>query len=186
MKKLSLILSAGVLLLSSCGNNQEYVIEGTLYGGSSFEGETIWMVPFSETSGSAVDSCIIRDGRFVFEGEMEGSELYVMRMRPMMSLFIDQLIFIKEPGHIRATLSRPSVAVGSPLNDSLQTWMKYKLHTDSLFRDLNMRINAAEGEAKEQLQSEYDELKNDFDRTNKGIIERNDNAFGNFLDKYFL
>jgi len=180
----TLILAALIFLLASCSKDNTYTIEGTLYGGSSFEGETIYMVPFGSSSVSGQDSAIIRNGRFHFEGNIDNAEICEIRMRPMMRLFVDKLICIKEPGHVWVTLNKRSTAKGTALNDSLQAWRDYKYKTDSILVSLNKQMKHAKGETLEKIQQEYDQLQNQFDEHNKSIVQRNDNAFGEYIDRF--
>ncbi|MCQ2230137.1 MAG: DUF4369 domain-containing protein [Bacteroidales bacterium] len=179
-----LVIATLVLLLVSCSKDNTYTIEGTLYGGTSFEGETIYMVPFGSSSVSGQDSAIIRNGRFRFEGNVDIPEICEIRMRPMMRLFVDKLICIKEPGHVWVTLNKRSTAKGTSLNDSLQAWRDYKYKTDSILVALNKQMKRATSEDLEKIQQEYDRLQSEFDNHNKAIVQRNDNAFGEYIDRF--
>ncbi len=183
MKKLILAILA-VFALASCNNDKSYVIEGTLYGGAQFEGEVIYMVPFGSASTEGQDSAVIRDGRFRFEGEAVRPEICEIRMRQMMQLFIDKLVCIKEPGHVWIVLSKPSSTKGSPLNDSLQVWREYKAQVDEKISNLNKLIKKAEGEELGALRTELDDIRHDFDVHNKQIVDRNDNVFGEYIERY--
>lgn len=173
-----------MLFIVSCGSDNTYVIDGTLYGGASFEGETIYMVSFGSSSVEGQDSAVIRNGRFHFEGTVEQPEVCELRMRPMMRLFIDKIVLIKEPGHVWVTLSKQSAAHGTALNDSLQLWREYKMKVDSAMFSVSKKLKHAELAEKEQLEQEYDELKHDFIQHNKEVVRCNDNVFGDYIDRY--
>lgn len=185
MKRLVLILLT-VVAMSSCSDDNKYIIDGALYGGTSFEGETIYLVPFVNATEENVDSATIHNGRFRFEGSIEGNEVCILRMRPMMKLFIKELIFVKEPGHISTLLSKTSSAKGTPLNDSLQAWNQYKFGIDSISVSINKAMKRAtdDEELLKQLQLKSDSLRLAFDKHNRQVVENNDNAFGRYIEKF--
>ena len=183
MKK-CIVLVLVIMSLVSCSKDKTYIVEGVLYGGGKFEGEWIYLEPFVGTSGTR-DSAIVHDGRFRFDGEVEEDEVCILRMRPMMRLFIQELIFIKEPGHVRTLLSKASSVKGTPQNDSLQNWNVYKAKVDEQFQHLSKKMKKAEGDEYTRLTQQYDSLKLAFDEYNEGVVMRNDNAFGDYIDKFF-
>lgn len=173
-----------VLMVASCTKDDSYVIEGTLYGGKNFEDQIIYLVPFAGATPDNIDSAVIHDGRFRFDGNATEDGVYIIRMRPMMRLFIDELIVIKEPGRIHTTLSQHSSAKGTPQNDSLQSWREYKASVDSAMLDVRRQMKKATGDELEALKRKQDNLKAQFDSHNRASISVNNNAFGEFLDKY--
>lgn len=183
MKTLVLYLLV-IVAFASCSNDKSYVIEGALYGGTSFEGESIYMAPYGATTGQNIDSCVIRDGRFRFEGIANESEMCIIRMRPMMRLFIEQLVFVKEPGHVSVILSKQSSAKGTALNDSLQAWKEYKMKADSVFFTLDKQIKRANADSRDALVHQRDSLKTDLVQHIRSIVNRNDNVFGDYVDRY--
>ena len=129
----SLLTLVLLCLLCGCSTNEKhYIIDGAVYGGGKFEGETIYLVPFQNASSERIDSAVVHNGCFRFEGVADSSEIYILRMRPMMRLFIQELLVVREPGHIRTILNKISSASGTPLNDSFQVWKNYKVSTDSI------------------------------------------------------
>lgn len=180
------VIFLSMLTLAACSDDNNYVIEGALYGGTSFEGETIYLVPFVNATEEDVDSATIHNGRFRFEGSIDGNEMCILRMRPMMKLFIKELIFVKEPGHISTLLSKTSYAKGTPLNDSLQAWNQYKLGIDSVSIAINKAVKRAadDEELLKKLQLKSDSLRLAFDKHNRQVVENNDNAFGRYIEKF--
>ncbi len=183
MKKCIVVLIAMISLVS-CEKDNTYIVEGVLYGGGKFEGEWIYLESFIDSSGER-DSAVVHDGRFRFEGVVEEPEVCILRMRPMMRLFIQELIFIKEPGHVRTLLSKVSSVKGTPQNDSLQNWNVNKAKIDEQFQALSKKMKKASDEEYSKLVRQYDSLKIYFDTYNEGVVSRNDNAFGNYIDKFF-
>ncbi len=184
MKNLIILLTS-IFLLISCSDKEKYTIDGAVYAGGNFEGEMVYLVPFfRSTSDSRIDSATIQNSRFHFEGEVSGSEVYEIRFRPMMELFLDKLVVIKEPGSVWVILNRPSTAQGTPLNDSLQTWRIYQTKVNQNIQQLNRMLKRAPAGTTKPIQDEIDSIKMSFERYNRGIVQRNPNAFGDYVDKY--
>jgi thiol-disulfide isomerase/thioredoxin len=83
MKKISLIpvIAASILLLSAGCSSKGYLIEGKISGDA--EGKTVHLCtgagPFELVG---IDSAVIRDGKFVFSGELLHPESYVIKIFP--------------------------------------------------------------------------------------------------------
>ncbi len=182
-----LIISLGALLLSSCtdGKSRSYTIEGSIYGGRNFEDQTIYLVPFSGGA-SGTDSAVIHDGRFRFSGTSSKDEVCIIRMRPMMRLFIDEVILVREPGHIHVKLSEVSTASGTPLNDSLQNWRSFKQDLDSQLEDIKKKLRRSTPDEALALQAAQDSIKTLFDKRNRASAAVNNNVFGDFLDIWII
>lgn len=188
MKKINTLLaSAAVLALCSCQADKSYSIDGAIYGGRNFEDQTIYLVPFSGSTAGRVDSARVRDGRFRFDGTAETGGIFIVRMRPMMRLFIEELILIREPGNIRARLSEHSSASGTPLNDSLQNWREYKQTIDTQLEDIKKRLRRANAHEEARLKASQDSLRTLFDKHNRASAQANeDNTFGEFLESWVI
>lgn len=171
------------LLISSCAEDKHYTIDGAIYGGGNFEGEMVYLVPFFKSENGRADSALVKNGRFHFEGKADDSEVYVIRFRPMMELFMDKLIVVKEEGHVRTTLNRPSTAIGTPLNDSLQTWREYHAEINMQLKALTKKMRKASAEEAREIAQKIDSIKQAFEKHNRAIVERNNNAYGAYVDK---
>lgn len=173
--------------LSSCEKDKTYSIEGSIYGGRNFEDQTIYLVPFSGGASGGVDSAKVHDGRFRFDGVAEKDEICIVRMRPMMRLFIDEVLLVREAGHVHVNLSENSSASGTPLNDSLQCWREYKRELDNQLEDIKKKLRRATPEEYAALTASQDSIKNLFDRRNRASAAVNtNNAFGDFLDNWII
>lgn len=187
--KVTILLAAIAMALSfsSCESDNSYVIEGSVYGGRNFEDQTIYLTPLTAASIQEVsDSAVIHDGHFRFEGEVDEDGVYVLRMRPMMKLFIGEPFVVKEPGQIRVRLNQVSSVGGTPQNDSLQAWFMYKSHTDSLMTDLKKLKKRAPAEQAEAIEAQRDSVKAAFDIRCRQTVSLNNNAFGEFVDKWYV
>ncbi len=172
------------VLLVSCSKDKTYTIDGAVYAGGNFEGEMVYLVPFFSDTNLPSDSATIQNSRFHFEGEVDESQVYVLRFRPMMELFLDKLVIIKEPGRIWTVLNRPSTAEGTPLNDSLQAWREVQVGVNQQLSALSKAMKRADIIEYEQMRAKIDSIKTDFDRYNRAVVERNNNAFGAYVDKF--
>ncbi len=181
MRYLFIVICA--IFLTSCTKNQTYNIDGAVYAGGNFEGEMIYLVPFFNSNGAKIDSAVVQNGRFHFDGTIEGSEVCVLKFRPMMELFLDKLVVIKEPGNVWVILNRPSTAQGTPLNDSLQEWRGYQNKINQELQALNKQLKRATPQEAMTLTQHIDSVKHVFERHNRGVVQRNNNAFGTYVDK---
>ena len=183
-----LLLVAWVsLFFASCQEDKTFTIEGSLYGGRNFEDQTIYLVPFTGGASGTVDSAAIHDSRFRFSGIATKDEICIVRMRPMMRLFIDEVILIREPGHIHVKLNEVSTASGTPLNDSLQSWRDFKQDLDSQLEDIKKKLRRATPDEAQSLQAAQDSIKSLFDKRNRASAAiNNNNAFGDFLDNWII
>ncbi len=186
MRKTIFLILTLIAVLPSCTQKKTYSIDGAVYAGGNFEGEMVYLVPFFNEENLPSDSAVIQNGRFHFDGEIDEAQVYVLRFRPMMELFLDKLVVIKEPGKIWTVLNRPSTAKGTALNDSLQQWREVHAQINQKLSKLNKQLKHAEAEEYDAIATEIDSIKHDFERYNRGVIERNDNAFGSFVDRFAL
>lgn len=187
--KLTIFLAAisVALALASCDEDNGYVIDGSVYGGRNFEDQTIYLTPLSATSlKEDADSAIIHDGRFRFEGKADADGVFVLRMRPMMKLFIGEPFVIKEPGRIRVRLNQVSSVGGTPQNDSLQAWFSFKSHVDSVLTDLKRQKKRASAQQADAIEAQRDSVRAVFERRCRQAVSLNNNAFGDFVDKWYV
>lgn len=173
--------------LAACQNDNGYVIDGSVYGGRNFEDQTIYLAPLAAASVQAnSDSAVIHDGRFRFEGYAKEDGVYVLRMRPMMKLFIGEPFVIIEPGHIRVRLNQVSTVGGTPQNDSLQAWNDFKARNDSALTEIKRQIKRATPDEVSSLVVMQDSLKAVFEKKSRETVSVNSNAFGEFVDKWYV
>lgn len=181
------VIVAALSLFCSCEKDNSFVIDGTVYGGRNFEDQTIYLTPLSAACvHDCADSATIHDGHFRFEGIADQDGVYVIRLRPMMKLFIGEPFVIKEPGHIRVKLNQVSTVCGTPQNDSLQAWCNFKAQNDSLLTDIKKKIKRASPREFDSLIAQRDSIKNIFERRCRDVVSQNQNAFGEFVDKWYV
>lgn len=111
-----------VCLLTACDPSRKGVVEGRLPA-ASFDGEQLYLVPLRDARAENVDSVQVKDGRFRFEKTLGEPQIFILRMRPLLRLQVQELLVVVEPGATATVvLGAPSSGGGTALNDSLQLW----------------------------------------------------------------
>lgn len=135
MKKTIFTLLAGIALLASCSQNDEYVIYGTV-SNPDLEGAQVFLVPLENATKENIDSVYIQNQMFEFRGTEE--KIADIRIERFKRFGNENLLVITEPGAIHVTIGEVSSGRGTPQNDSLQVWknltMKYYQQSGSLYR----------------------------------------------------
>ncbi|MGI6222255.1 MAG: DUF4369 domain-containing protein [Prevotella sp.] len=118
MKKI-FVLMAAVLLLGACAKAPRYTISGTVPKGK-YNGEKIYLVPFDKPNASNVDSTIIQNDAFEFQGDTE--RVAIIRMPIRLRLGMEELLVVTEPGTTHVHIDSVSHVSGTPQNEALQQW----------------------------------------------------------------
>lgn len=165
-----------VLIVVACDLKDNFKIKGQLPD-NSINGEWIYLVPLVNAPVERVDSTVIEDGSFVFQGKVKTPEIYVIRTRPFLRLSLQELLVVKEPGEINAFVGQNSKANGTALNDSLQSWKEQKEIFEVKSKLLQQQLNVADDSQKieiEKLQKEFATTKNayhfNFAKNNKNNV----------------
>ncbi|MBR5862386.1 MAG: DUF4369 domain-containing protein [Bacteroidales bacterium] len=119
MKRIIFTLIAGAALLTSCSQNKEYVIHGTV-ADPNLEGAKIYLVPLENATVETIDSVYVENQAFEFRGTEE--KIADLRIERRRRLGMQNLLVITEPGEIYVTIGRVSNGGGTAQNDSLQVW----------------------------------------------------------------
>ena len=172
-----------LLILTGCQSGRNFIIKGHLPDATT-DGEWIFLVPLENASKERVDSVMIANGAFQFEGSVESPEIYIIRTRPVLRLTLQELLVVKEPGKLIVEISRSSSAIGTALNDSLQHWKEKKMMTEYLYEDLRQKFKIADIAEQTVIKQKSDSLNAlivdfhfNFVRNNK------DNVVGKFVKK---
>ncbi|PZX16822.1 uncharacterized protein DUF4369 [Breznakibacter xylanolyticus] len=166
-----------------CSEGARFVIRGQLQG-AQYDGEKIYMVPIENASLHRIDSTVIKNGQFWFDGVADTIEIYVLRARPLLRLQLQELLVVKEPGDIQVTLSENSVASGTSLNDSLQMWKREKMQLDSLYYSYYNKIRHSNDSVKSLLMDSLTSLQNRSVAYHFGFVKHNgDNVVGQLVQK---
>lgn len=119
MKKIFFSIIAGVALMTSCSQEKEYVIYGTV-SNPDLEGAQVFLVPLENATKETIDSVSIHNQVFEFRGTEE--KMAEIRIERFKRLGNENLLVVTEPGETFVTIGQISSGRGTPQNDSLQVW----------------------------------------------------------------
>ncbi|MBO4586660.1 MAG: AhpC/TSA family protein [Bacteroidales bacterium] len=117
MKKVFQVICtvAVIALMGSCGNKNQYVINGTV--APEMNGKTVYIFNIYGESQDPVDSAVVADGQFTFQGTVEEPWMALIGNNEMGPL----PMIVVEPGTITVTADGIG---GTPLNDRLMDFNK--------------------------------------------------------------
>ena len=96
---LALIL---LVAISSCTTSDQYIVKGTI--DNEFENEWIYLVKFMDMENNPeIDSTLIKKGKFIFRGNVDYPELYVLHNNP--DSILGFFRFYLEPAKMKIELS---------------------------------------------------------------------------------
>ena len=148
---MSLALLATMIV--SCSGGKSYKIDG-IVNDAQFEGKKVYLV----NDRDAVDSAVVKDGAFTFEGKAE--EAWIGTLYAMGETTQLQQDLIVEPGNIIVDLLTEHIG-GTALNDSLQLFLKedaegeFEVEMEMYIEQYYMAQNAEERSVAEHM---YDSL----------------------------
>lgn len=120
MKKILLVLVSLLALVSCKDESKHFVIEGTI-ADTSCDGAQIFLVPLTEpATHETVDSVVIKDRKFRFEGDE--ARICALRLQMPQRMNFQELLVYTEPGNIEAFVSQHGSVTGTKNNDLLQEW----------------------------------------------------------------
>ena len=108
-------------MLCSCSNSDtKFVIEGTV-ADTSCDGAQIFLVPLTEAAThETVDSVVIKDRHFRFEGNE--AKIRSLRLQMPQRMQYQELLVYTEPGTIKAHIAQRGSVTGTKNNELLQMW----------------------------------------------------------------
>jgi len=104
----------------SCHSDNHYFKINGIISSTQYDGEWMYLVPIKNANAQNVDSCMIRNGVFSFEGTKE--RVSILRAKPVLRLCLQPLLVITEPGKIKVKIDSVSSSEGTKQNDALQQW----------------------------------------------------------------
>ena len=121
MCKIYLALFASIFALMSCQHTPEkFVINGEV-SDHSCDGAKIFLVPLTEeATHETVDSVVIKDAKFTFEGTK--TQIAALRLQMPQRVKFQELLVYTEPGIITAKVAPVGRVTGTKCNDLLQSW----------------------------------------------------------------
>ena len=167
MKKLISSLLMGAVLLASCSD--QYLVSGSS-NVEELEGRMLYLRVFKDTSMCAIDSSKVVHGRFRFHGMMDS----VM----MASVFFDGgsvMPLVLESGDVSVQIDENiQSATGTPLNDSLTSFIRKKSQIDARMQELSsMELKMVmDGKDHDQVLMELSEPFHELEYENDRLITR--------------
>ena len=122
------------------------------------DGEKIYLVPLFNPSKERVDSTIIANGKFMFEEDIDSTEIFILRTKPELRLHLQELLVVKEPGCLVVKIGSVSIASGTPLNDSLQRWKENKMIFDVALSELRRNYQASDSVEQARIKQQSDSI----------------------------
>ena len=143
MKKfLYLVLTLVCGCVIGCTNSNEgYRIKGTT-SQSRLNGKKVFLVPYGTRTyedSIGVDSTIIKDGKFEFQGN-KGEFLARVTIDMKHRHGTQDLLIVTEPGEISVVIDSVSSATGTPQNEALQSWKDLKENRDRVHWNQSQHI----------------------------------------------
>lgn len=176
---------AFLLLLNffSCNSKSNFTISGQLPD-KTYDGEKIYLVPIENAIKERVDSAVIQNGKFSFEGQILTPEIYVIRAKPVLRYNLEELLVVREPGTLTVRLDKSSSVSGTPLNDSLQYWKERKMRFDFVNAELVKQFRDANDSLKLDLKRKAEMLNSDATNFHFSFVKNNkENIVGQFVQK---
>ena len=172
-----------LLLSFSCNSKSNFTISGQLPD-KTYDGEKIYLVPIENAIKERVDSAVIQNGKFSFEGQILTPEIYVIRAKPVLRYNLEELLVVSEPGTLTVRLDKSSSVSGTPLNDSLQYWKERKMRFDFVNAKLVKQFSDANDSLKLDLKQRAEMLNNDASNFHFSFVKNNkENIVGQFVRK---
>lgn len=103
-------------LVGSCGNKNQFTVNGTI-DGTELNGKTVYMHDLYDNPETPIDSAVVTDGKFTFKGNVEEPKNVIIEAPD--NPFLVRIIL--EPGTI--VINGDSIG-GTPLNDKLLVYNK--------------------------------------------------------------
>jgi len=177
----SLLFSIVLIIVYGCQADKSFTIKGEVPN-PSFNGEYIYLIPFNYSK-DKVDSAIIINTSFTFNGITDSVGIYVLRAQKPLSRFdLQDLLVVNEPGVINVKLNENSSANGTALNDSLQHWKDSKTLIDSYIANNADAYQEADSIKRSEIKRQSDSLtiiKNNFHF--RFVKNNKDNIIGEFV-----
>lgn len=167
MKKFLSLLILGAVLLSSCSD--QYLVSGSS-NVEGLEGRMLYLRVFKDTSMCVIDSSKVVHGRFKFRGMMDS----VM----MASVFLEEnsvMPIVLESGDVNVQIDQNiQSATGTPLNDSLTSFIQKKSQIDARMEELSrMELKMImNGMDHDQVRMELSEPVRELEYENDRLITR--------------
>jgi len=168
-------------VLVGCHPDNHFAIEGNLPD-KQYDGENMYLAPMENYSLDRVDSALITNGHFKFEGVADEAELFVLRAKPILRLRLQELLVVKESGKIVVKLDEISSASGTPLNDSIQKWKVAKIRFEKNYSEFSEQYQRADSSTRTLIKHRADSaFLKDIDFHFNFVKNNRDNVVGKMI-----
>lgn len=179
MKKLATFALA-TLLLSACGGNKGYQIEGTVTD-AGLNGKQVYLYEYGNAT-SPVDSALVEDGKFVLKGLQETPRLSTLRFA---SDAIEtkrvgtgedapySVVFVLENAKYKAELSETPQLTGTPENDAYAALQKGLKRLRADYEQIVADMRSEDAEVAAQAEKRYNDMDKAVAETIKKYIQDN-------------
>ena len=170
MKNFVYLFAAGTMALAACSSDPAYKISGTVEGIA--DGETIYL---QEAKGRALiklDSAVVANGAFTFNGRQDAAVNRYITYTPAEGKRIMADFFL-ENGNITVALGEESKIAGTPNNDIYQA---YKTESAALNKEIKAMYE--KGKAEDMT----DEQKAEMEKTLEGLYNKQNDLIYNTID----
>lgn len=152
MKKIC-FFAAVVALLAACASPNAYNISGEVVGEKN-EGKDIYL--FSMGTNLPLDTAVVTNGAFVFEGELEYPDVAIV----MIAKSRNYATFILEPGNININLAENGVGSisGTVLNDAMQSVKDEEAKISKEYAEISEKVKAKYEKDSEALKTELEKV----------------------------
>ncbi|MEG1586911.1 MAG: TlpA disulfide reductase family protein [Bacteroidales bacterium] len=115
-----------LLLFFSCTPNYNYRIEGTVKD-NSLDGMFIYLQEIRDNRLVTIDSSLVKNAHFIFKGSQESPVIRELSFRHHKQDGLSSLVFILQPGEMKAYIDSVSYVTGTEQNNRLHQYFE-KLH----------------------------------------------------------
>ncbi|MDR1716850.1 MAG: AhpC/TSA family protein [Prevotella sp.] len=155
MKKIILSLSTVLVLVTSCGEKDQFTINGTVAGASDSAKVYLQTLEDNWKDQVAIDSAYVTNGKFEFKGlAKEGAKVHFIALAEPTNKVKRPVLLVVEPGQIDVALDSVSTIKGTASNDAYQT--------------LNTKLNGFDT----QLKAVYEKSKLDTAQVTQAELEK--------------
>lgn len=159
MKKLVYLFAAGTMALAACSNEPAYQISGTATGIA--DGETIYLQEAKGRELIKLDSAVVKNGTFTFNGRQDAAVNRYLTYTPAEGKRVMTDFFL-ENGNIIASLGEESTVTGTPNNDIYQSFKKENdaINTEIMALYEKSKAEDLTDEQKAELEKQMETLDN--------------------------
>lgn len=190
MKKITLILSILAVVLASCKDKNAYTIDGS-FNATSYDGKTVYLQKLEDMEQMdpiVVDSAVVKDGKFHFEGVAEDKPsirfISLGKLSEITEPEADQptvATFVLEAGAIEISFDKASLSIkGTPRNDEFNKIHDLSNQMVALYKEATASTLSEEAMAEKRAKMN-DLMKQMQDVNYKFTKENMNNPVGEFI-----